>query len=296
MSSKRTTILLSNFEHAVPDSVSHEHLVSATRENKLGDGFCCWLDHMYGNLELPEPVEGEKYIVTFWPNNPYNERRAAQQKVEVEEYVEWAFDNILKLRDERGDDFIWCVGWEIFNAHGWCEKDGSLLVLNNRSEGFEFYKKWVATSLHTKHWRGSVKFGDAKNNTRPSALEFIAEKGFHPEDFNLALGCQTAHHAHYAFEAFPWLRAFWFEGGITSVNTQVGNCYARGAARQYDRKWIADISPYSYPYPIHKGNQYEDLGEWGKTEGGLKNKCRLNFPKYDKKMSRLAGYSDSALS
>lgn len=288
-------ILVSNFEHAVPDSITQDEVVRKSRESKLGDGFCCWLDHMQGDMEIPVPEDGETFILTFWPNNPYNERRASQRKVTVEEYIAWAFHNIEKLQQKMGDDFIWCIGWETFNSHTWCNEDGSPLHLNSRNEGFDFYRKWVSSSLHTKHWRNSVKFGDARFNGRPSALEFLSQKNMQPQDFNIALGCQTACHAHYAFEAFPWLKTFWFEGGITSVNCQVGFCYARGASRQYDRKWIADISPFSYPYPLHEGTYYRDLGEWGRFEGGANNCSRLNFPKYAEYMTRLAGYSASLL-
>lgn len=288
-------ILLSNFEHAVPDSTTQEEIVEASRSNKLGNGFCCWLDHMHGSMELPAPADEETFIVTFWPNNPYNERRASQRNITVEEYVDWAFNNIKYLQHKMGNNFIWCIGWETFNSAAWCNEEGSPVRFNNRSEGFEFYRKWVSSSLHTRHWRNSVKFGDARFNSRPSALEFLSKENLRPQDFNIALGCQTAYHAHYAFEAFPWLKAFWFEGGITSVNCQAGFCYARGAARQYNRKWIADISPFSYPYPLHDDKYYLDLGEWGNFEGGLNNHCRLNFPKYTEDMIRLAGYSASLL-
>ena len=47
----KQVILLSSFEHAVPDSITQEEIIGATRSNKLGDGFCCWLDHMYGNMK-----------------------------------------------------------------------------------------------------------------------------------------------------------------------------------------------------------------------------------------------------
>ncbi len=291
----KQVILLSSFEHAVPDSITQEEIIGATRSNKLGDGFCCWLDHMYGNMEIPEPEAGESFILTFWPNNPYHERRASQRGITVEEYIAWAFDSIDKLQHKIGDDFIWCIGWELFNSHAWCNEDGSPVCFNARSEGFDFYRKWVSNSLHTKHWQNAVKFGDARFNDRPSTLEFLSEKNLRPQDFNIALGCQTAYHAHYAFEAFPWLKAFWFEGGINSVNCQVGFSYVRGAARQYNRRWIADISPFSYPYPLHDSQYYRDLGEWGRFEGGLNNRCRLNFPKYTGDMTRLAGYSASLL-
>ncbi len=287
-------ILLSNFEHAVPSGTTDEDIVRATREHRLGDGFCCWLCHMNGKMDLPVPAPGEHLVVAFWPNNPYYARRAEQRGLAVEEYIDWASGEIQTRQREMGDRFIWCLGWETFSSPEWCDEAGNSPRFQTRQDGFAFYKRWITTSIHTRHWRHAHKFGDDRLNGRPCALEWLAQEKMPRTDFRLAVGGQNApSHAHYAFEAVPELDTFWWECGIGVVNLQVGFAFVRGAARQYGRKWLADVSPFYYPYPLHPDEYYRELGEWGKTEEGVQGRCRLNFPKYTPERVRLAGYSDS---
>jgi hypothetical protein len=125
-----------------------------------------------------------------------------------------------------------------------------------------------------------------------AALEYLEQQGLQRNDFNLIAGNSSAPaHAHYAFEAVPELKVFWWECGISVVNLQVGFPFVRGAARQYKKKWLIDVSPFCYPYPLQPEAVYQDMGEWGRAEGGLFGKARLNFAKYTPEMCRLAGYT-----
>jgi hypothetical protein len=288
-------ILLSNFEHAVPYGTSDTEIVAATRAQALGNGFACWLDHMHGTQDPPAPLPDESTILTYWPNNPYNARRARQRGISLAEYQAHCYGLIKESQRTLGDGFLWCIGWELFNSGHWCEADGSQPRFGSEAEAFAFYRRWVGTSLHTLHWRNSVKFGEDRFNTFPSAMELIAADGRRPDDFALALGDTHASRAHFAFDAFPEIKAFWWECGISAIGLQVGIPFVRGAARQYGKRWIADVSPFSYPYPIHDPEFYSDLGEWGGFEQGKGGHCRLNFPKYTREMVRLAGYSPDML-
>lgn len=293
--SRRCMILLSNFETAVPFGISDHDVVAATRRHELADGFCGWSCHMRGDQDMPEPLDGEGLMFAFWPNNPYYERRAAQRGVSVEEYVRLRLDQIAQFQKRLGDLFIWCAGWETFTSSLWSEADGKPPRFATPEEGFDFYRRWLTTSDNTRHWRNSTKFGDARFNRRPSVLAWLDENRVPRKDFNLAVGDVHASRAHHAFDAVPELAAYWWECCITTVGIQVGIPFVRGAARQYGKRWIADVSPFSYPYPLHEERFYKDLGEWGGFEQGKAGHCRLNFPKYTEDMVRLAGYSPEML-
>lgn len=290
-------LLLSNFETAVPHGVSDQEIVRRMREERMGNGFCCWLDHMKGTQDPPEILDGEHQVVTFWPNNPYNSIRAKQRGMTVEAYNAWATDLILRRCREGGDRFLWCIGWETFFPGHWRQEDGSAPRFADRQEAFAFYQRWVRTRLQTLHWRNSLKFGEDRQNRRPSALEWIAEKRLDPAACNLMLGSVLASHAHYAFETVPELKAFWWECGISMMNLQVGFPFVRGAAKQYRRRWLVDVSPFCYPHPIQREEHYRDLGEWGDLEGKVRGltRPRLNFPKYTADMIRLAGWTPEML-
>lgn len=288
-------ILLSNFETAVPFGVSDREIVEAVRRHGMGDGFCGWFCHMHGAMDLPEPLNGETLLAAFWPNNPYYERRAAQRGVTVEEYVRERFDQIRRLHERMGDRFLWCLGWETFTSSSWSLPDGAPPRFGRPEEGFAFYREWLTTSAHIRHWHNSTKFGQDRFNRRPGVIEELARRGLSPSDFNLLAGDFYASRAHSAFQAVPGLAGFWWECGITATALPVGIPFVRGAARQYGKLWVADVSPFSYPHPLHEDRFYEDLGEWGAFEQRNGQRCRLNFPKYTRDMVRLAGYTPEML-
>jgi len=288
-------IFLSNFEHAVPYSITDKEIVRATRENKLGDGFCCWYDHIQETQDVPELKDNEILMVTFWPNNPYNERRAKQRNMSVNDFIEMRFRQICNLQKRYGDCFLWCIGWVIFQSRTWCDKRGLLPKFSTPQQGFDFYKKRLTTSLHNLGFRNALKFGEARFNNCSSTIEYLKKREIGLKDFNIVIGDTAASRAHHAFEALPDIKAFWWECGITSVCLQVGIPFVRGTIRQYKKKWIADVSSFSYPYPLHEDKYYDDLGEWGFFEGGLGKHARLNFPKYTPDMVRLGGYSPEML-
>ncbi|MCC7517570.1 MAG: hypothetical protein IT578_00125 [Verrucomicrobiae bacterium] len=293
----KCVILTSNFETAVPHGITDAQIVSRMREERMGDGFCCWLDHMHGKQTPPEILDSEHQVVTFWPNNPYNAIRAKQRGVTVDEYNEWAFELIRKRCREVGERFLWCIGWETFHPAHWCLEDGSPPRFADRQEAFAFHQRWVRTRLQTLHWRNSLKFGEDRHNRRPSALEWIAEKRADPATCNLMLGSVLASHAHYAFETVPEAKTFWWECAISLMNLQVGFPFVRGAAKQYGRRWLVDVSPFCYPHPIQLEEHYKDLGEWGDLEGKVRGLSlpRMNFPKYTADMVRLAGWTPEML-
>jgi hypothetical protein len=246
-------------------------------------------------MDPPEPEGDELMMVTFWPNNPYYTRRARQRGCTVEQFVQERHGQIRSWRDRYGERFWLILGWETFKPRHWCQDDGSEVHFADGEEAFEFYRRWVGTSVHTLHWRDCEKFGEDRFNDRPGGMDFLRRQGDDPAGYNLVIGDTSASRVHNAFEAFPELSAFWWEGGITTLCVNVGTAFCRGAARQYDRRWILDLSPYSYPYPIHEARFYEDMGEWGGFEGGTAGQSRLNFPKYTPEGVRLAGYSPEIL-
>lgn len=293
---KPCVILTSNFETAVPRGITDAQIVARMREERMGDGFCCWLDHMNGKQDPPDLPAGEHQVVTFWPNNPYNSIRAKQRGVSVEEYNAWALGLILERCREAGPRFHWNIGWETFYPGHWCNEDGSPPRFADRREAFAFYQRWVRTRLQTLHWRNSLKFGEDRHNRRPSALEWIAERRIPASECNLMLGSVLASHAHYAMETVAELKTYWWECAISLMNLQVGFSFVRGAAKQYGRRWLADVSPFCYPHPIQPDEHY-DLGEWGELEGKTRGfaRPRLNFPKYTADMVRLAGWTPEML-
>ncbi|MFC1461691.1 hypothetical protein ACFLQR_04155, partial [Verrucomicrobiota bacterium] len=186
----------------------------------------------------------------------------------VNEFIELRFNQICDFQERLGERFYWCIGWETFQSGAWCDKNGNEPTFSTPREGFEFYKKWLTTNIQNLHWRNCLKFGEARFNKRPSLLEYLNSKGLGPEDFNLVAGDTIASRAHHAFEALSEIKAFWWECGHCMVCLQVGIPFVRGAARQYRKKWIADMSPYCGPYPLHEKEFYSDLGEWGGFEEG----------------------------
>ncbi len=74
-----------------------------------------------------------------------------------------------------------------------------------------------------------------------SAHNYLRERGLSPADLNLAhLYCQTFS-AHLLFKLGS--QAVWPEGNVGN-NHQVTIAFARGAARQYGRRWLYDVAPF----------------------------------------------------
>lgn len=281
----------------LPRGTSDAEIETRTREERFGDGFFRAFDFPSGASTPPSPREGEHLVVAFQPNDPYNGLRGEKHGVSADEYAERGLAWTLRSCRELGERFLWTIGWETFDPQHWCNDDGSAMRFSNRKAAFEFYRRWVRTSLHTKHWRNSLKFGEHRRHGRPCVIETLERRGLRLEDCRLALGSVCASHAHYALEVMPEAKAVWWECAISLLNLQVGFCFVRGAARQYGKRWVADVSPHCYPYPVHPDEYYANLGEWGELEGRKRGlvRPRLNLPKYTSEMVRLAGYTPEML-
>ena len=296
MTFPRCKILLSNYETAVPSEISDHEIVNLFREQSMGDGFCCWLDHMNGKMDPPEPLPGEDLVVTFWPNDPYNPRRARQRGISLDEYIDLRLRQCLEYRDKLGERFQCCMGWETFEPRHWCQADGSEVVLESIEDALEFHRQWVRTSMQNLHWRTSKKFAADYPRTRKidGLLGFLEERGIPPERFNVMAGNRNPVMAHPTFEVVPEAGSFWWECLHSAASgIQIGIPFVRGAARQYRKKWLCDIAPYSSPAPVYPDKYYENMGEWKEMEGILSGeaKPRMNHPRYTEDMIRLAGYS-----
>lgn len=137
----RCRILLSNYETAVPSSISDTEIVSFFREQAVGDGFCCWLDHMRGTQDPPEPLAGEDLVVTFFPNNPYNPLRARQRDMSLQEHIDLRMTQMAGFLQTAGDRFHCCIGWETYQPGHWREPDGSEPDFRTPEQAFAFFTK-----------------------------------------------------------------------------------------------------------------------------------------------------------
>jgi hypothetical protein len=289
-------ILLSNYETAVPFSISDTEIVSFFREQGLGDGFCCWLDHMHGTQDPPDPRSNEDLIVTFFPNNPYYPLRARQRDMSLEEYTDLRMTQMEELLNTAGERFHCCIGWETYQPAHWCQSDGSAPSFQTPQEAFAFFRRWLRTSIHHRHWRDCQKFQADYPiaSAQPSMLELLENRNENPADWNLIVGNNCPGLAHATFEGMPEAKAFWWEClHSATVAMQVGMPFVRGAARQYQKRWLCDVAPYSGPFPEHPEEYYRDMGEWGELEGAKSGAARprINHPRYTAEMTRLGGYS-----
>ena len=260
-------------------------LRQAFLDARMGNAFTFWPDHAWYNLAPPTADElkqwGMGIVWYFFTEDIFNPKQAR----------DWGFattgdcnrdmaERILETGRVLGKErAFWSAGHEhMDNLGGWgMGPDGTRVPpqFATKQEGFEYYRQWITTGIHKRHWMDygntrPFKFFDGYDNGEPATWEFLQQRKIGTAPVTMMSGGVSPALAHAAFDILPQIGMYWWECQIEGTSLQVGSAYARGAARQYGRKWLLDASPWS---PVHGGfNQGYVDSKW---TGGVTDEQQL---------------------
>jgi hypothetical protein len=149
---------------------------------------------------------------------------------------------------------LWAVGHEQMDqVRGWAFRaDGTKKPprFQSKHEGYEFYRKWITGTLHTRHWMEygntrPAKFFDGWNTGAKATWEFLADHEVDVAPVTMLSGGVSGVLAHASFDILPQIGMYWWECVTDGASLQVGAAYLNGAVRQYDKKWLMDVSQWS---------------------------------------------------
>lgn len=243
------------------NDVPYEQLLDAFLSSRIANALTYWPEQLWYNLPLPSIAELRRWgIPTVWYFftedifNPKLQRDWAYPT--LTEYNRSVIEHLMKMGRKLGkDSVLWSVGHEHFDNLTMMEyrPDGTTLpqeerpLLKSKREGYEFYRRWITTAAHKLHWMNygnsrPGKFFEGHDTGAPATWEFLEAQKIDTEGVTLMSGGTTPTLAHATFDILPRIDMFWWECGMDGGSLQIGVAYARGAGRQYQKKWLMDVT------------------------------------------------------
>ena len=265
--------------------VDPDKLVEAFLNARMGNAMTFWADHVWYNTPPPTADQLKRWgmgmVWYFFTEDIFNPKLQRDWGyATVDDYNAGMAEQILESGRMLGKDrAFWAVGHEQMDAvGGWnAQADGSRRdpEFKTKRDGHDFYRRWITTSIHKRHWMDygntrPAKFFDGWDTGAPVTWEFLAERRINTGPATMVSGGVSPVLAHAAFEILPQIGMYWWECQIDGASLQVGSAYTRGAARQYGRKWLLDASPWS---PVHGGPGWGYVE--GKWTGGVTDEAQL---------------------
>jgi hypothetical protein len=265
--------------------IDPDKLIEAFVTARMANAMTCWPDHTWYNTPPPTADQmkqwGMAMVWYFFTEDIFNPKLERDWGfATLDEYNLALTERILEVGRVLGKRrCLWSVGHEQMDAVGqWANQpDGSTSppVFGSKTEGYEFYRRWITTSLHKRHWLeyGSTrpgKFYDGWNTAGKATWEFLADHKIDTSPVTMMSGGVSPVLAHASFDILPQIGAYWWECQIDGASLQIGSAYLRGASRQYGKQWLLDASPWS---PVHGGPGWGFVD--GKWSGGVTDAMQL---------------------
>ena len=227
---------------------------------EMCNAFCFWPGHTWYSITIPTPEQMKRWnMAAFWyyftedVYGPKNQRELGFRT--ITEYNRSVVEQILRMGAALGKDrCVWSVGHEHMDSgEFWTNRDPGIApdTYETKEEGYDFYRKWITTSLHKNHWnwdhgnRRPNKFYHGWDCGDPVTWEFVKEHNIDLSLVTMMSGGVSPVLAHAAFDILPQIGWYWWECQVVGTSLQIGTAYTRGAARQYGKKWLLDASPWS---------------------------------------------------
>ena len=230
-------------------------------DEELCNALTFWVGHSSYVVDFPTGEQMKRWnLAAFWYYftedifNPKCQRDCGFPT--VTDFNLWMTGYILDMGRKLGKGrCMWSVGHEHMDAgqfwgyrlHGTHVPPGFM----NKKAGYEFYRRWITTSMHKNHWDleygnyRPYKFYNGSDCGDPATWEFLAAHGIDASPASMMSGGVSPALAHASFEILPQIGWYWWECQVVGTSLQVGSAYVRGAARQYGKKWCMDVSPWS---------------------------------------------------
>lgn len=254
-------------------------------DNEMCNCLSFWPDHRGYAGDIPTGAEMKRlgmaalwYFFTEDIFNAMTQRNLGFKS--VADYDAYMCRQITRMAKDMGNiPCLWSVGHEHFDAaHYWGYRLNKQLVkpgFTDRKGGYDFYRRWITTDAHKHHWNleygnyRPYKFYEGWDVGEPSTWEFLNNKQIAADPCRMTAGGVSPQNAHPAFEILPQIEYYWWECQIVGTSLPIGAAYVRGAARQYGKKWIMDVSPWSLTTSMPK------YDENGKRKGGTPESHQL---------------------
>jgi len=318
-------IALHLWDWGTPKIVTQEEILEFYVSEGMCNAVCIWPDHQPGWHELPLDLiqkHNLSVIMYFFTENVYNFMQSLRWggPGKMHDYVEHWVNTIIELTRARPPDSVWwSMGHEHFDECYWWGNDPEKCILGakqfiSRQEAYEYYRTWVLTDLHKRHWsRGylrqaqqdriykygvdkdipATKYALGYNIGIPATWPYLQQKGIDAGEIFFGAGGITSCSAHYLFSLSDKLKFYWWECTYTGTGLQPGIAFVRGAAKQYKRKWLLDHSPYDNR---PRGNYSGYLGRGLDPHPVEIYTIEYYYPFwYDKDGNRLLGLTESIL-
>ena len=240
--------------------IDPDKLIDAFLDARMGNAFTYWTAHVWYNTPPPTASQlkhwGVAMLWYFFTEDIFNPKQQRDWGfATVDDYNLDLSEQILETGRVLGKDrALWGVGHEQMDqVRGWpFQADGTKEApkFQSKHEGYEFYRKWITTTVHIRHWMEygntrPAKFFDGWNTGGKATWEFLADHKLDTAPVTMLSGGVSPVLAHASFDILPRIGMYWWECVIDGASLQVGAAYAEGAARQYNKKWLMDVSQWS---------------------------------------------------
>ncbi len=248
-------------------------------DEELCNALTFWVGHSSYVVDFPTGEQMKRWnLAAFWYYftedifNPKCQRDCGFST--VTDFNLWMVEHILDMGRSLGNDrCMWSVGHEQMDAgHFWGYRLHGTHVppgFKDKKAGYQFYRRWIATSMHKNHWDleygnyRPYKFYNGSDCGDPATWEFMPAHGIDASPASMMSGGVSPALAHASFDILPQIDWYWWECQVVGTSLQIGSAYVRGAARQYGRKWCMDVSPWSI------ATWFSKLDEKGENYGGV---------------------------
>ena len=293
--------------HIADAQTDYQAAAELVTSQGLFNGMLFWVDHQKEKITLP-PIEWFKendlaVMFEFYTNDHYAVPCARTEGFgdDLTAYNEHWVGLILEYLQGLGPGrSYWGLGhehYDSFDEYPRLLDNGTVAKTRPTTpqEGLSFFNEWVSTNLHQVHW-GPHRYATAEGfvcgymTDQPDTLEFLRRRSLQIPH-GLVVGGVHPYSAAYEFELFPDQEGFWWECQHPGVCApQVGMCFLRGAALQYQRRIMADIAPYG-----RWRAKYEISGTAPQCMTKEDNTFTTLFTCYDDQGRQLAYPSESSL-